>query len=85
MSLLFRDVAGPSLSPCGSVACVGAFDGVHLGHLALLERVTARARAQGLREWSVHGWSLSDPSGYGNTGLGVRIIACMPGWLRWPT
>ena len=48
MSLLFRDVAGPSLSPRGSVACVGAFDGVHLGHRALLERVTARARAEGL-------------------------------------
>ena len=48
MSLLFRDAAGPSLSPRGSVACVGAFDGVHLGHRALLERVSARARAQGL-------------------------------------
>jgi riboflavin kinase / FMN adenylyltransferase len=48
MSLLFRDVAGPSLAPGGSVACVGAFDGVHLGHRALLDRVTARARARGL-------------------------------------
>ena len=48
MSLLFRDAAGPSLAPGGSVACVGAFDGVHLGHRALLARVTARARAQGL-------------------------------------
>ena len=48
MSLLFRDAAGPSLVPSGSVACVGAFDGVHLGHRALLERVTARARTQGL-------------------------------------
>jgi riboflavin kinase/FMN adenylyltransferase len=48
MSLLFRDAAGPSLAPGGSVVCVGAFDGVHLGHRALLERVAARARARGL-------------------------------------
>jgi riboflavin kinase/FMN adenylyltransferase len=43
MSLLFRDVAGPSLAPRGSVLCVGAFDGVHLGHRALLSRVRDRA------------------------------------------
>lgn len=43
MSLLFRDVAGPSLAPGGSVLCVGAFDGVHLGHRALLARVRSRA------------------------------------------
>jgi riboflavin kinase/FMN adenylyltransferase len=43
MSLLFRDVAGPSLAPRGSVLCVGAFDGVHLGHRALLARVRERA------------------------------------------
>jgi riboflavin kinase/FMN adenylyltransferase len=48
MSLLFRDVAGSSLAPRGSVACVGAFDGVHLGHRALLDRVSARARAENL-------------------------------------
>ena len=48
MSLLFRDAAGPSLAPGGRVACVGAFDGVHLGHRALLARVSASARAQGL-------------------------------------
>src|ERR1700742_4650249 len=48
MSLPFRDAAGPSLSSGGSVACVGAFDGVHLGHRALLERVASRARAQNL-------------------------------------
>ena len=48
MSLVFRDAAGPNLAPGGSVAGVGAFDGVHLGHRALLERVSARARAQGL-------------------------------------
>jgi riboflavin kinase/FMN adenylyltransferase len=48
MSLLFRDAAGPSLAPGGSVVCVGAFDGVHLGHRALLARVRERALAQDL-------------------------------------
>src|SRR5258708_10494475 len=48
MSLLFRDVAGSSLAPRGSVACVGAFDGVHLGHRALLDRVSERARDENL-------------------------------------
>jgi len=48
MSLLFRDVAGPSLAPGGSVLCVGAFDGVHLGHCALLARVRERAAARDL-------------------------------------
>jgi riboflavin kinase/FMN adenylyltransferase len=44
MSLLFRDAAGPCLAPGGSVLCVGAFDGVHLGHRALLARVRERAQ-----------------------------------------
>jgi riboflavin kinase/FMN adenylyltransferase len=48
MSLLFRDAAGPSLAPGGSVVCVGAFDGVHLGHRALLARVRERALEQDL-------------------------------------
>ncbi len=48
MGFLFRDLAGPSLAPRGSVACVGAFDGVHLGHRALLARVRERADALGL-------------------------------------
>lgn len=48
MSLLFRDVAGPCLAPGGSVLCVGAFDGVHLGHRALLARVRERAKARDL-------------------------------------
>lgn len=47
MSLLFRDAAGPSLAPGGSVLCVGAFDGVHVGHRALLARVRERALRQG--------------------------------------
>jgi riboflavin kinase/FMN adenylyltransferase len=48
MSLLFRDAAGPSLAPGGSVLCVGAFDGVHVGHRALLARVRERATVRGL-------------------------------------
>jgi riboflavin kinase/FMN adenylyltransferase len=48
MGFLFRDTAGPSLAPGGSVACVGAFDGVHVGHRALLAHVRERATARGL-------------------------------------
>lgn len=48
MISLFRDVAGPSLAPGGSVACVGAFDGVHRGHRALLACVRERARERAL-------------------------------------
>ena len=53
MSLLFRDAAGPSLAPGGSVLCVGAFDGVHVGHRALLARVHEQARARGLRALAI--------------------------------
>jgi len=48
MNRLYRDVAGPSLAPRGSVVCIGAFDGVHLGHRAVLARVRERAQALGL-------------------------------------
>jgi len=48
MNLLFRDAAGPNLAPGGSVLCVGAFDGLHLGHRALLAHVCERATAQAL-------------------------------------
>jgi len=48
MSRLFRDVDGGSLCPRGSVVCIGAFDGLHLGHRALVRHAVARARALGL-------------------------------------
>ncbi|KAF1685856.1 bifunctional riboflavin kinase/FMN adenylyltransferase [Pseudoxanthomonas broegbernensis] len=48
MSRLFRDVDGGSLCPRGSVVCIGAFDGLHLGHRALLRHAVARAQALGL-------------------------------------
>lgn len=48
MTRLFRDVEGASLCPRGSVVCIGAFDGLHLGHRALVGRAVERARASGV-------------------------------------
>lgn len=48
MSRLFRDVDGGVLFPQGSVVCIGAFDGLHLGHRALVRHAVARARALGV-------------------------------------
>ena len=45
MNRLFRDVEGGCRYPHGSVVCIGAFDGLHLGHQALLRHAVARARA----------------------------------------
>lgn len=45
---VFRDVGGGPLCPGGSVACIGAFDGLHQGHRALLRRTVARARTLGV-------------------------------------
>ncbi|MGV8940271.1 MAG: bifunctional riboflavin kinase/FAD synthetase [Lysobacter sp.] len=48
MSRLFRDIDGEARCPHGSVVCIGAFDGLHLGHQALVRRAVARARALGV-------------------------------------
>ena len=48
MSRLFRDVEGGPSCPQGSVVCIGAFDGLHLGHRALVRRAVARARDLGV-------------------------------------
>jgi riboflavin kinase/FMN adenylyltransferase len=48
MTRLFRDVEGGSRYPHGSVVCIGAFDGLHLGHQALVRHAVARARALGM-------------------------------------
>lgn len=48
MSRLFRDVHGAPLCPKGSVVCIGAFDGLHLGHRALVRRAVTRAQDLGV-------------------------------------
>lgn len=48
MNLLFRDARDRALCPGGSVVCIGAFDGLHLGHRALVDRAALRARALGV-------------------------------------
>ena len=45
---LFRDLDGPPQCPAGSVVCIGAFDGLHRGHQALVRHAVARARALGV-------------------------------------
>lgn len=48
MSRLFRDIAGGPLCADGSVVCIGAFDGLHLGHQALVRHAVARAQLLGV-------------------------------------
>ena len=48
MSRLFRDIAGGPLCADGSVVCIGAFDGLHLGHQALVRHAVGRAHVLGV-------------------------------------
>jgi riboflavin kinase / FMN adenylyltransferase len=45
---LFRDLDGRPLCSNGSVVCIGAFDGLHLGHRALVQHAVDRAQALGV-------------------------------------
>jgi riboflavin kinase/FMN adenylyltransferase len=53
MNRLFRDVDRATHASQGSVVCIGAFDGLHLGHEALVRRAVEDARARGLRAVAV--------------------------------
>lgn len=59
MSRLFRDVEGGPRCPHGSVVCIGAFDGLHLGHQALVRHAVARACALSTAQHKVEAVALS--------------------------
>jgi len=48
MKQIFRDITGAPLCMAGSVVCIGAFDGLHQGHRALLQHTAQRAQILGL-------------------------------------
>ena len=48
MTRLFRDFDGGPLCPDGSVVCIGAFDGLHMGHRALVRHAVSRAHTLGV-------------------------------------
>lgn len=48
MNRVFRDPVGGTLFPQGSVVCMGAFDGLHRGHQALVRQAVADAHARNL-------------------------------------
>ncbi len=48
MNRVFRDPVGGTLFPQGSVVCMGAFDGLHRGHQALVRQAVADAHAHDL-------------------------------------
>lgn len=48
MNRVFRDPVGRTLFPQGSVVCIGAFDGLHRGHQALVRQAVSDAHAHDL-------------------------------------
>jgi len=53
MNRLFRDVDRAMPASQGSVVCIGAFDGLHLGHQALVRRAVEDARVRDARAVAV--------------------------------